>query len=226
MSDENIFNEPTTPEVVEPPKPPVVPDHLKELIGEGKKYASVEKALESLPHKESHIEKIERENAEMRQKVQEAIAIEEVYRKLVEPRNPDGVTPPAAVVDEASLASLLDRKLSERDAEQKAKANVARVKEALVSKYGDKAEEVYKEKAKEFGVSAAFLNDIVRRSPKAAEELFGIKPKDRAAGSTPPGSVNSSALNNNRPSAKPQLSPLSGGDLMTAWNAAKSAIKE
>lgn len=226
MSDESIFNEQVTPNV-EVPKPPVVPDHLKELIGEGKKYVSVDKALESLPHKEAHISKIEQENASLRAKVQEAIAIEEVYKKLTDSfSHSQESTPPVAGLDEASIASLVTRTLEQREAERAAEANVKKVKDALVGKYGDKAAEVYKAKATEYGVSEAFLNDIVRRSPRAAEELFGIKPKDKAPAPTPPSSINTATLNENRPPAKPKLSPLSGGDLMAAWRAAAPENKE
>lgn len=225
----DIFDDNATPTPngnVDPPKPPVIPDHLKELIGEGKKYASVEKALESLPHAQQHISKIEQENAELRQKMQEALAIEEVYKKLTESMNaPPQATPAGKVLDEASIADLLEKKLSEREREKEAKANVDRVKQALTGKYGDKAKEVYEAKAKELGLGMDFLNEVVRRSPRAAEELFGIKPKDNAAPTR--GSVNTDMLNNNpRPPAKPTLGPLSGGDLMSAWKRAKESVNK
>lgn len=219
---EDIFNDGSTPPVVDPPKPPTVPDHLKELIGEGKKYASVEKALESLPHAQSHIQKIEQENAELRQRMAEAVAAEEVYKKLTESMNPNSsATPKAVELDEASIATILEKTLTKREQEQVAAANVNRVKEALVGKYGDKAQEMYAAKAKELGVGVDFLNEVVRRSPKAAEELFGIKPKEKAPASSTPGGVNTAAFDNNRPPAKPQRGPLSGGDLLSAWRAAK-----
>lgn len=221
---ENIFddNNPTNA-VIDPPKPPAVPDNLRELIGEGKKYASVEVALAALPHAQEHISKIERENAEMRAKLAEAIAVEEVYKKLTESFNrPDGITPPAPGLDEASIAALLERKLAEKDALAAANANTQRVKDALIGKYGDKAQEVYETKAKELGVSVQFLNDVVKKSPKAAEELFGLKSKEAAPASSTPG-INTATLNNNRqptqPSAKVQGNSTEA--LIAAWRAAK-----
>jgi len=221
---DSIFDEGnSTPPIVEPPKPPVVPDHLKELIGDGKKYASVEKALESLPHKEGHISKIEQENAELRQKVAEAIAIEEVYKKLTESSSRSAeVTPPVAGLDEASVAALLERKLADREALALANSNTQRVKDALIAKYGDKAQEVYETKAKELGVGVQFLNEVVKKSPKAAEELFGIKGKEASVGSTTP-SINTAALNNNRP-PQANTAKVKGAtteDLVSAWRAAK-----
>lgn len=225
MSDENLFD--NKDPVVNPPQAPVLPDHLKELIGEGKKYASVEKALEALPHAQSHIQKIEDENRKYREELQNAKAAEEAYKKLMEDLDKPPVhTPPVvAGLDEASVATLLDRKLAERENQQRQAENVKRVLDGMKEKYGDKAQEVYEAKAKELGVGTGFLNDIVKHSPKAAEELFGIKPKDKAA---PPssGSVNTAVLNNRPRDDKPVRGPLSGGNLMDAWNRAKESIKE
>ncbi len=217
MSDD-IFDTSGTPPV-ETPKPPVIPDHLKELIGEGKKYATVDKAIESLPHKEAHILRLEQENAQFKEKLSEAIAIEEVYKKLTEsaPRE-TGVTPPSAGMDEASVASVVKRQLLELEQERMAEANVKKVKDALIGKYGDKAKEVYDAKAQEFGVSKDFLNDIVRKSPRAAEELFGIAPKVSNVSSTTGGSINTSALTNNRPpDSKPNPFSVQETDLVKKW---------
>lgn len=222
MTDDIFNTPPATPESVDPPNPPAIPDHLKELIGEGKKYASVDKALESIPHAQSHIAKLEAEMKEMREKMAEVKAAEEVYEKLMEQmRGGDGATPPApAGLDEASIASLFDRKMAEREAERVASANVARVKDALIGKYGEKAQEVYEAKAKELGVGVSFLNDVVRKSPKAAEELFGLKP-DKGGGASTPG-INTAALNN-RPPAPPSAKVVDNTTdaLVAAWRAAK-----
>lgn len=221
MSDSIFDGDGTTlPAPSTPPSPPALPDHLKELVGEGKKYATVDKALESIPHAQAHISKLEQEMAQLREKVAEAAAVDEVYKKLMDSMNKTGeATPPTvAGLDEASVLALLER----REAEAVAKANVSRVKDALVGKYGDKAEEVYKAKAQELGVTPQFLNEVVRKSPKAAEELFGIKGKEIPSGTTT-GSIRTDALNDNRPPAKPKT--VMGGatteDVIAAWRAAK-----
>lgn len=219
---DNIFDSQPTPPVIDPPNSPQLPDHLKDMIGEGKKYASVEKALESIPHAQTHIQRIEEENRAMRERMAELKAAEEVYKKLMENNAPPGDTPPSGpVVDEASIASLLDRKLAERETQAKQAANVARVKDALVGKYGDKAQEVYETKAKELGVGVQFLNDLVKHSPKAAEELFGIKPKDASVAPSTPG-INTAALNNRPPQeGNAKVKGTSTEALVAAWRAAK-----
>ena len=220
MSDSIFEGEGTTPPAPPVAQPPALPDHLKELVGEGKKYATVDKALESIPHAQAHISKLEQEMAQLREKVAEAAAVDEVYKKLMESMNKPGeATPPiAAGMDEASVLAILEK----REAESVAKANVARVKDALVGKYGDKAQEMYETKARELGVPTAFLNEVVRKSPKAAEELFGIKPKETPSGSTT-GSIRTDALNNSQPPAKPKsvMGGATTADMIAAWRAAK-----
>lgn len=227
MSDENIFNEPapTPAPTIDPPNPPSIPDHLKDLIGEGRKYASVEKALESIPHAQSHIQKIEDDNRKLREEIAKRLAAEEVYEKLTQniKGGANGEDPPhAPVVDEASIAALVERQIAAREENQKASQNVAKVRDALVAKYGEKAEEVYKNKAQELGVGLNFLNDVIKKSPKVAEELFGLKPKNESVSPTLPASVNTAVLNA-RPPAEPNAK-IAGNtmtDLLAAWRAAK-----
>lgn len=221
----DIFDDngtPTPAPVVVPPSQPVLPDSLKDMVGEGKKYASVEAALASIAPAQGHISKIEQENAELRQKVAEAIAVEEVYKKLTEANTNSGVTPPVAGLDEASVAALVAKQLADRDANAVRVANESRVRDALVGKYGDKAKEVYEAKAKELGVGVDFLNEVVRRSPKAAEELFGVKQKEAGAAPTTP-SINTGALSNTRPPVeRPRIMVgATTEQLVSAWRAAK-----
>lgn len=225
MSDENIFDGQTPPIV---PQAPSVPDHLKDLIGEGKKYASVEKALESIAPAQTHIQKIEDENRRIREELASAKAAEESYKKLMEDLEQGKPATPAtpAGLDEASVARLFDQKLQEREMQQKQAQNVSRFLDGLKSKFGDKAQEVYEGKAKELGVATSFLNDLVKHSPKAAEELFGIVAEKKPVSTTLPGSVNTAALNTRPRDDKPQRGPLSGGNLMDAWNRTKESIKE
>lgn len=223
----DIFDDngtPTPAPVVVPPSQPVLPDSLKDMVGEGKKYASVEAALASIAPAQGHISKIEQENAELRQKVAEAIAVEEVYKKLTEANTNSGVTPPVAGLDEASVAALVAKQLADRDANAVRVANESRVRDALVGKYGsnEKAKEVYEAKAKELGVGVDFLNEVVRRSPKAAEELFGVKQKEAGAAPTTP-SINTGALSNTRPPVeRPRIMVgATTEQLVSAWRAAK-----
>lgn len=230
MSDD-IFNDdagkPTTPD--EPNVTPapdlskVLPDSLKDMVGEGKKYASVEKALESIPHAQSHIERLETELKEMRTQVESSKSTNEVYDTVKKLLEAERKTPEGVKVDEATLAELLDRKLTERETLARQQANVQSVKKALEDKYGEKAKEVYNKKAEELGVSVKFLNDVVAASPNAAFELFGVNKSNST--SVPAGTrstVNTDAF---KPTPPTQKTSIMGGadtsDMVAAWRAAK-----
>lgn len=210
--------------IVEPPKAPVLPDPLKELIGEGKKYASVDKALESIPHAQTHIQRLEQELREVREKLAGAKAQDEVLETVEALLRAEKATPAPLTLDENAIDSVLDRKLAEREQRAAEQRNVNSVKNALKEKYGEKAKEVYEARAKELGVNVEFLNDVVRRSPRAAEELFGLKsnPTPKSVPSTP--GLNTEALTTiKKPAVKPER-VMSGGttdDMLAAWRAAK-----
>lgn len=230
MSEETIFGggnpNPDNGNGAPPPnaQAPQLPDNVAALIGEGKKYASADAALAALPHAQEHISKLEAELAELRQKQAGSQSAEEVLRAIEElkkaqatqhgaPFNPD---------DLASLVTpLLDKQLAAREASVRAKANAAEVTKALTDKYGEKAEEQYKAKATELGISVARLNELASESPRAVLAYFGTS----QAPSPPPssGTVNASSFShNNQPPAKPKsvMYGASTADAVGAWRAA------
>lgn len=210
MSDESIFNPPADQQVV-PPKPEItLPDSVAELVGEGKKYASVEKALEALPHAQQHILRLEQEAIELREKAAKAASAEEVLRAVQELKD----KPPTQGVplDDAALAELvsntLNKQLSVREAQAKAQTNAKVVTDALVLKHGDKAEEVYRQKASELGITVQRLNELASESPKAALMYFNVTSTSTSHSSS---TVNSSALDLTR---RPDLPPKPPKSLM------------
>lgn len=228
MSDENIFNDDgtTKPPVGEVQPPTVIlPDNVKELVGPGKKYATVEKALEALVHSQNHISTLEQEQRLLREKAEKALTTEQVYETMQELLRKERETLAPVSLDEATLSGVLDRKLEERDTAKVQKANVDAVTSALKEKYGDKAQEVYDAKAKELGVGVGFLNSVSKQSAQAALELFGLKPKAPSGPAHVRGSINTEGFNNvQRAVDKPTKSPMSGAstkELMGAWDYAK-----
>lgn len=227
MSDATIFDAPagkTTSETGETANTQLaLPDEVKELIGEGKKYKSPEDALKSVPHAQRHILTLEQELAAAREELAKARTSEEVYATVKEMLATGGRPPEGGKQAEPlDLEAVLDRKLQEREARAAANANVATVKQVLVAQFGDKAAEVYSEKAKQLGIGVEFLNDLCARSPNAAFELLGVKP---GSGDTKPAmrsSVNTELL---KPNEAPKPKSVMGGaktsDVIEAWRAAK-----
>lgn len=202
-----------------------LPDEAVELIGEGKKYATVTDALKSVPHAQKHISTLEAELADARAKLEKATAAEEVYATVKEMLAANGRPPEAGgQVQAPDWDALLDRKLTALKAQETAQGNREQVKQALVAQFGDKSIEVYKQKATELGIGVETLNDLCDKSPKAALELLGVKPKPTTAATTVTGStVDPSRLAASQNPQKPKsvMGGAATSEVIAAWRAAK-----
>lgn len=205
-------------------QPPSLPEELTALVGTGKKYATVDEALKSVPHAQAHIARLEEEAQQLRERAAQARAIDEVYEALTSRQaGEQQATAQAPLVDEKFIDAVLERKLEEQRRSEERKANLGKVREALTSKYGDTAADVFKKKAEALGINEAFLTDLAAKSPVAALELFGANAKERATTAVPSGTINPQALAQNQQAvaSKPVMAGASTSDLLNAWRAAK-----
>lgn len=226
MSDENLFAEtPATTESAASPQTqqPSLPEEVMALVGTGKKYATTEDALRSVPHAQAHIARLEQEMQELRERATQAKAIDDVYEALASRQQGERqVTASAPIVDEKFIDAVLERKLEEQKRAEEKKTNLSKVRESLTSKYGEKAAEVFRKKAEELGINEGFLTDLAAKSPVAALELFGANSKEKVATAVPSGSINPQAFAQNQQPAphKPVMAGASTSDLLSAWRAA------
>lgn len=219
----DIFDAPKTPEGTPAPTSIKLPDEALDLIGEGKKYGSVEAALKALPHAQKHIATLEAEAQALREQLAKEKALAESMTALNgRPSN----APATPALGEADIESVIDRRLKATAEKQLADANVAEFKAAMAAKFGDKASEVWATKAKEIGVSTDFLTQLVSKSAVAGKELFGLKESAKFIPPTSGSTVNTGVLSNNQPAPTPK--PVMGGvktaELVSAWRAAKDQV--
>ena len=71
-----------TPPVIVTPTAPVISQELSEFVGTGKKYATLEDALKSVPHAQTHISKIEQELAQAKEELLKRKTTEELLEEL------------------------------------------------------------------------------------------------------------------------------------------------
>lgn len=225
MSDENLFAEvkPTSETTAAPQtQQPSLPEEVMALVGTGKKYATPEDALRSVPHAQAHIARLETEMQELRERATQAKAIDDVYEALVSRQQSEPMTTTIApVVDERFIDAVLERKLEEQKRAEEKRVNLGKVKDTLTAKFGDKAPEVFKKKAEELGINEGFLTDLAAKSPVAALELFGANAKEKVASAVPSGSINPQAFVQNQQPAPPKavMAGASTSDLLNAWRA-------
>lgn len=197
MSD--VFTDPTTSDT----------DHLAALVGEGKKYQTVEALAKSRVDADNYIEQLKRENAEARTELAARLSVEEALRKAQNERNTE--VPPKVATENTTPSATpapTDKEFVNRirevtqqlNQEQQAAANVNQVASKLVEIYGtqEKANEVVRQKAVELGVSTEFLQSTAAQSPKAFFQTVGLVDVAPTAtpGKTPTG-VNPAVLANN-----------------------------
>lgn len=213
----DIFDDNKTTVVNDATPAVVLPDEVKDLVGDGKKYGSVEAALKALPHAQSHIARLEAEAKELREKLARQAAFDETVTAL----NPSAKAT-ATPLDSSELDSVLDRKLKERADQQAREANIAEFKAAMAAKFGDKAKEAFEIKAKELGVGTEFLTAMVAKSANAGKEIFGLKNATPVVTATPGGKVNTAALPTE---TNQQVKTVMGGaktsDMIAAFRQAK-----
>lgn len=160
------------------------------------KYESVEAALDALKASQDHIARIERDNAELTTKANEATTLKETLERLkgntMNEEKPNQVTPVnGGLSDEAAAVELVKKVLKGEQETNAAINNVKLVQDKLIAKYGkEKAQEVIVAKAKELGTDPQTLKQLSSTSPDLVLALFG-------GGDKPSNSPNTSTVNSN-----------------------------
>lgn len=174
MSDESIFQGSTSPaeEVVQKPAF-TIPTEVVEFVGDGKKYATPEDALKSVPHAQAHIQKLEDEMKTLREELEKRKAVEDVISEFKKAATQPETTPQTGV-DVSTITQLISQTLEQKEQARKAQQNTQIVIAKLTEKFGEKAEQEYVRIAQENGVPVPMLNALSANSPEAVLKLAGI----------------------------------------------------
>lgn len=193
---------------------PTIPDALTGLVGEGKKYSSVEAAVSSLPHKELHIGKLEAENEAMRIQLEEAkreldraSKVDEILNQMSSPsleQEKGNNNLNSQPLDTAAITDSVLAQLEQRNTQAIAAKNKADVELHMQSKYGlEKSQQMVNAKAAELGVGVDFLMELAAKSPKAFYTQLGVDAQPASPQSVPTdSSVNTESLNMSASPAK------------------------
>jgi len=176
-------------------------------IGEGKKYNSIDEADKAFGHLNSHLEKVEQENAQLREIANKAKTVDEVLEAMKHQNTNNSNT---EVLDDNQMTTDDNRQSFDKDAivneavermnkmkqQEIELANSQKVVDDLTKQYGSRAADVYKTKAEELGID---LDSLARKSPKAVLEYFKQPTNTVNASSVNTGSINTASFNNNAP---------------------------
>jgi len=204
-----------------------IPTEAAELVGDGKKYSSVEDAVKSVPHAQKHIQTLESELATLKEELMKRRTTEELLDEIksgVQPKeNLQGVE-----FDQDKLMQLVDQTLEVKERQRLAKTNASQVAAKFTEKFGTEAETVYKSVARENGLSEQQLNSLAASSPNVVLKLAGLAEAKTAPVSKSTSSVNTQSLNQKVDPSALSARVKQGAttkDLVNAWRIAGEKAK-
>lgn len=230
MSEENIFDN-QTPDDSKPDVPAVppfqIPTEASELVGNGKKYQTVEEALRSVPHAQNHIKTLETEMANLKEELSKRKTAEELLENIKSGIQHETTTP-VNTFDPSQISDIVNQSLEHREKVNAQKANSSLVVQKFTEKFGEKAEEAFVTLAKDSGLTIQQLNALAGTSPNAVLKLAGLG-NVQSTPSSSSGSVNTEALKNSGKGELPSARVPKGAttkDLVAAWKVAGEKVKQ
>lgn len=212
MSDQSIFgeNQNNSQTPANNPAPsngqPSQNDQLATLLASVRnengeqKYKTVEEALKALQHSQTYIPSLKTEletaKAELARAKAEAERIAELERTLetlTQNQNSSVNTTPQGLSEE-QIADLVVQTLQKTSTEAEKKKNILSVVNTMKEQFGDKAEEVFYNKAQELGLGKDEINQIAAKSPQAAFKLLGLGVSQDLNGTPSKSGINSAAF--------------------------------
>lgn len=228
MSEQTIFNGEAdqTPPVVTPPSP-VVPTELQELVGQGKKYATLDDAIKSVPHAQTHIARLEQEAAQLREELQKRKAAEDLLADIKAGITQQGETTPKVDLSQETVSNIVKNVLRQEQESNIQAQNAKSVMTAFETAFGDKqkAEQEYIKIAEKNNLPVQMLNQLAMTSPEAVLNLAGLKKTTQLVGkvSSDVNTINFNTTEPEMPSAK--LKPgATTKDMVAALQAARQKV--
>lgn len=225
MTDTVFTQTPAAPSSTEQPQ---LPPEVVEFVGAGKKYASVDEALKSVPHAQKHIATIEAELALAKQELEKRKTAEQ----LVEEIKQSGMQPPAQPApvsfDPARVTELVRQTLEATEVQKSQQSNISSVTSAFYAKHGkEQAEAMYIKMAQENGMTVQALNRLAAEAPSVVLKLAGLDKAQPPA--TPPmsSSVNTDGFAPQSPANLSARVPKGAKtkDIVQAWRNAGANLK-
>lgn len=157
---------------------------LATLVGEGKKYKTVEDLAKSKLEGDLFIDTLKTENRAYREALLsgDEDAIEAARAALAAKSKGDPATqqksnqsPKQSSLSKEDILSIVD----ERDRTLAAQRNVEQFNGVVTQAFGDKANDAVQAKLKELGMPHSELTKLVETSPKAALKMLGVEPSQK-----------------------------------------------
>lgn len=177
---------------------------LAALVGEGKKYKTVDDLAKAYVHADTFIENIKRENSELKEDLTKRLSAEQILEEIKKTgattsTNDQGDKTNPLLADESKLLNLVDKRIEDRKLGEIRTNNIMAADKAIKDMFGDKAVQVLQSKSIELGVPVKWFEDMAAQSPQALFTLLGIDGNKRSTASpnATRGTVNQETISHN-----------------------------
>ena len=154
---------------------------LEELVGEGKKFATVEDMAKGKLEADRHIERL---NAELAAKEETTSKLNELLEAvksrganptIADPDPTPGSTDgkePTSTFNPEDIEALVSKKLEQASKEAQRNRNTKEVADALTKAYGEKSRDVVATRMSELDMTPDQVTELAASNPKAFSNLF------------------------------------------------------
>lgn len=162
-------------------------NYLEELVGEGRKFKSVEELARGKAESDLYIEHMKRQSDELRtdyvklrDEYNTGPKLKEVLDQLAElkgqraPLLPEGGSQDTSVLDETKVADLVASMLQQSKTADREAENFRKVESKLQESYGSDYKRLLKQKVSELGLEDGFVNDLAKRHPEVLFRTLGL----------------------------------------------------
>jgi len=158
-------------------------NYLETLVGEGKKFQTVDDLARGKVEADKFIETLKEEQARLRKDLETRITLEEfLERQNAKPSTDAGAAPKVPSTEDQGtklkpedIQSLIRETLTQEQKKTAAATNLATVKNTLAKEWGSDFSKVLAAKASELEVGTDFLNNLAATNPKAFFKMVGVE---------------------------------------------------
>lgn len=175
-------------------------NYLEELVGEGKKFRSVEDLAKGKAQSDRFIAQLQAEQEALRKELNTRLTMEQALDQLRQgssannEESPGGNQPSGSSDNPVSLKPedverIIDQRVTQRETERIQQENLRTVKEALQASLGPEFPNKLKEIGDTLGMTADEMTALAKSKPKAFLALIGQQPAQKKESLfTPPSS--------------------------------------
>tara|TARA_R110000787_G_scaffold227545_2_gene335212 strand:+ start:733 stop:1452 length:720 start_codon:yes stop_codon:yes gene_type:complete len=159
--------------------------YSSELVGDGKKFKTVGDLEKGKMESDAFIEQLKTENAGLRSDLDTRMTAADTLEKIREENAAkEAVENTTLSLNSDEVTNLVKTTIEKRESAKTAEQNVSEVDVKMRALYGDRAKEVFDEKASSLGLSPEYLKDVASKSPAAFYNVLGLDLKKVAVAPT------------------------------------------